>query len=102
MARVAGAVGIEPTYDGIKTRCLTAWLRPNLYCAGVKAVGSRSRSDDCGAPVVYREPQLQLAVREVDSARHEQTVRGAREWRELIRRVSDAPEPLLERRERAV
>ena len=25
---MAGAVGIEPTNRGIKTRCLTAWLRP--------------------------------------------------------------------------
>tara|TARA_B100002052_G_scaffold75102_1_gene68112 strand:+ start:586 stop:735 length:150 start_codon:yes stop_codon:yes gene_type:complete len=28
---LAGAVGIEPTNHGIKTRCLTAWLRPNSY-----------------------------------------------------------------------
>ena len=28
---MAGAVGIEPTNHGIKTRCLTAWLRPNSY-----------------------------------------------------------------------
>ena len=26
---MAGAGGFEPTHDGIKTRCLTAWLRPN-------------------------------------------------------------------------
>ena len=25
---LAGAAGIEPAHDGIKTRCLTAWLRP--------------------------------------------------------------------------
>tara|TARA_B100001741_G_scaffold190119_1_gene156646 strand:- start:720 stop:857 length:138 start_codon:yes stop_codon:yes gene_type:complete len=25
---LAGAVGFEPTHRGIKTRCLTAWLRP--------------------------------------------------------------------------
>jgi hypothetical protein len=30
--KMAGAAGIEPAHDGIKTRCLTAWLRPNnLY-----------------------------------------------------------------------
>ncbi len=28
---LAGAVGIEPTNHGIKTRCLTAWLRPKRY-----------------------------------------------------------------------
>ena len=26
---MAGVVGFEPTHDGIKTRCLTAWLHPN-------------------------------------------------------------------------
>ena len=26
---MAGAAGFEPARDGIKTRCLTAWLRPN-------------------------------------------------------------------------
>ena len=28
---VAGAEGFEPPYGGTKTRCLTAWLRPNMY-----------------------------------------------------------------------
>ena|GEM_PF-4826366 len=26
---MAGTAGFEPTHDGIKTRCLTAWRRPN-------------------------------------------------------------------------
>ena len=26
---MAGVAGLEPTNDGIKTRCLTAWLYPN-------------------------------------------------------------------------
>ena len=26
--KMAGAVGFEPTVHEIKTRCLTAWLRP--------------------------------------------------------------------------
>ena len=30
VAKVAGTVGFEPTDDGIKTRCLTTWRRPNL------------------------------------------------------------------------
>ena len=29
-ALMAGAGGIEPPYDGIKIRCLTAWRRPNV------------------------------------------------------------------------
>jgi hypothetical protein len=28
---MAGAEGIEPSNDGIKIRCLTAWLRPNIF-----------------------------------------------------------------------
>ncbi len=27
---MAGAAGIEPANHGIKTRCLTTWLRPNI------------------------------------------------------------------------
>ena len=27
---LAGAAGFEPTNDGAKTRCLTAWLRPSM------------------------------------------------------------------------
>ena len=30
-ACLAGAAGFEPTHDGIKTRCLTAWRRPNPH-----------------------------------------------------------------------
>ncbi len=26
---MAGVAGFEPAHDGIKTRCLTAWLYPN-------------------------------------------------------------------------
>ena len=26
---MAGLAGFEPAYDGIKTRCLTAWRQPN-------------------------------------------------------------------------
>ena len=28
--QMAGAAGFEPTHGGSKTRCLTAWLRPNV------------------------------------------------------------------------
>ena len=29
MGVLAGVEGFEPSHDGIKTRCLTAWLHPN-------------------------------------------------------------------------
>src|SRR5699024_2383975 len=29
--QLAGLLGFEPRNDGIKTRCLTAWLSPNKY-----------------------------------------------------------------------
>lgn len=28
---MAGTVGLEPTNGGVKVRCLTAWLRPNIF-----------------------------------------------------------------------
>src|SRR5262245_10409472 len=100
--RLAGAVGIEPTYDGIKTRCLTAWLRPSLYCDGRAPVRSR-RCGDGRLPVVDRELQRQRFVRHVDAARHQRLLRGpSARRREAVRRIGDAPEPLLDRRKRAV
>ena len=27
---MAGVAGFEPAHHGIKTRCLTAWLHPNI------------------------------------------------------------------------
>jgi hypothetical protein len=32
--KMAGPLGFEPRIHGIKTRCLTAWLWPNLYPKG--------------------------------------------------------------------
>ena len=32
---LAGVVGLEPTYDGVKDHCLTTWLYPNIMVAGV-------------------------------------------------------------------
>ncbi len=29
LSGLAGAAGLEPANDGVKVRCLTAWLRPN-------------------------------------------------------------------------
>ena len=28
--RMAGLAGFEPTGDGVKVRCLTAWRQPNI------------------------------------------------------------------------
>lgn len=38
--KMAGVEGFEPSHDGIKTRCLTAWLHPssNAISGGVDAV----------------------------------------------------------------
>ena len=33
--KVAGAVGFEPTNAGSKSRCLTAWRRPNVSTINV-------------------------------------------------------------------
>ena len=41
----AGAGGFEPPHDGIRTRCLTAWLRPRA--AGVLGLAAFQRSE-CG------------------------------------------------------
>src|SRR5262245_32236651 len=98
VAPVAGVVGIEPTYGGIKTRCLTAWLHPSLYCSPA-ACSRRGR----GVPVVDRETQANVAVLEIDPPRHEHRARIGRGLaRELVALVCDSPESLLERGKRAV
>ena len=35
--RLAGALGFEPRNDGIKTRCLTTWRRPNFLHPRIRA-----------------------------------------------------------------
>ena len=30
---MAGVAGFEPTNDGVRVRCLTAWRHPNIVCA---------------------------------------------------------------------
>jgi hypothetical protein len=37
---MAGVAGFEPTNDGVKVRCLTAWLHPNVQ-----------EYTSCGCPV---------------------------------------------------
>ncbi len=38
---MAGVPGFEPGHDGIKIRCLTAWLYPNVKSGGPD--GTRTR-----------------------------------------------------------
>ena len=37
---VAGVAGFEPTHDGVKVRCLTAWLYPNVLREGKVSLNS--------------------------------------------------------------
>ena len=39
---LAGEAGFEPTHDGVKVRCLTAWLLPKIK----NGVGYQIRTDD--------------------------------------------------------
>ena len=32
-SKLAGVAGFEPTNDGVRVRCLTAWRHPNIYTA---------------------------------------------------------------------
>ena len=34
--RLAGPAGFEPTGDGVKVRCLTAWRRPKVFFIELK------------------------------------------------------------------
>ena len=34
MVSVAGVAGFEPTNDGVRVRCLTAWRHPNMKLCG--------------------------------------------------------------------
>ena len=36
--QMAGAAGFEPTHDGVKVRCLTAWLRANISNGGGRRI----------------------------------------------------------------
>ncbi len=54
--QLAGAGGIEPPYDGIKIRCLTAWRRP-IAC---RVIGRAE-------PRVKREPQRRQQLRKCRS-----------------------------------
>lgn len=53
---MAGAAGFEPAHVEIKTRCLTAWLRPNqslLSCCDA-IVLSRSSTVNAGRTSIFR------------------------------------------------
>ena len=49
MGHLAGVAGIEPTNEGVKVPCLTAWLHPYEEIRqpkGENGVGSGSRTHD--------------------------------------------------------
>ena len=56
---MVGAVGFEPTHDGVKVRCLTAWLHPNL----TKKLLGFSAGGECafGAEPTHAPPHRRVA-----------------------------------------
>src|SRR5690625_6711771 len=46
LANMAGAEGFEPSHDGIKTRCLTASLRPSRFVPFVGPEATCTRRSD--------------------------------------------------------
>ncbi len=44
LKRLAGAAGIEPANHGIKTRCLTTWLRPIAHALGGPQINPNART----------------------------------------------------------
>ncbi len=64
LKQLAGAEGIEPSHDGIKIRCLTAWLRPKareprsatLYAARtIIAAGPKGKVPTSGTGISSRQ-----------------------------------------------
>ncbi len=55
-SRMAGEVGIEPTNDGVKVRCLTTWLLPNTMVEGVGFEPTKLSQR------IYSPPQLATLV----------------------------------------
>ena len=51
---MAGDIGFEPMHDGVKVRCLTAWLIP----IGENGAGERSRTLDL---LITSQPLYQLS-----------------------------------------
>ena len=57
---LAGAEGFEPTHDGVKVRCLTAWRRP---CNGVKGASQSNESDLMRhGSTAWRRPLLSYSI----------------------------------------
>ena len=54
---MAGAAGFEPAVHGIKTRCLTTWLRPNTLHVRRNCAGLVEEN-----PVIDDEPHSGIAV----------------------------------------
>lgn len=61
--RLVGAGGIEPPNGGIKIRCLTAWLRPNLLISQDFLCDVPSFCQQAGHNnACYREAQMILCA----------------------------------------
>lgn len=93
---MAGVAGFEPTHDGIKTRCLTAWLHPcnlianysflhgdwfNAFATNASVeVGSWAKTDSASCleftskktqapvPVILAEPKLFSKFNELETS----------------------------------
>ena len=56
--KLAGVAGLEPTHDGVKVRCLTAWLYPIVYILIACIVILLSKK--IGEPTGIRTPDTRL------------------------------------------
>src|SRR5688572_1774884 len=83
---------------GSKPVALPLGYAPSLYCDGRAVLRSRTRR----LPVVDREFELQVGVRELDAAWHQHLVSRRGDRRKSVGGIGDPPQPLLETCERAV
>ena len=58
MGQMAGVAGLEPTNDGVKVRCLTAWLYPIIQ--DLPFIGLVSKPQKNGEPTGIRTPDTRL------------------------------------------
>ncbi len=58
MAQEAGVLGFEPRDDGVKVRCLTAWLYPYKWTVR----GSNPRPSACKADALPAELTVHIIV----------------------------------------
>ena len=50
---MAGVAGLEPTHDGVKVRCLTAWLYPIVCKKNGEPTGIRTPDTRLRRPLLY-------------------------------------------------